>query len=233
MLSSNLRQFAACFRPRNRKLPHNPNMPLRGLLYFSRLYSKLIDKRRLDLYGTKPIELPTPRYFVLYFGKAFRPDREVMSLSSMFAGGKGDLEVTATVLNCNEGRNGAIMAASRTLAGYAHLLALTRGNAESGMDLQEAVKCAISQCIDEGQLADYLSAHRTEVEEMLFTIEDEERALQVHYEALEREATEKGMAQGLEQGLEQGRQEEAERISANLRAMGLSEEQIDQALAGA
>ena len=215
----------------------NPNMPLRGLLYFSRLYAKLIEERGLDLYGKGLIELPTPRYFVLYFGEEDRPDREVLTLASAFPSGPGDLEVTATVLNCNEGRNRAIMAASETLRGYAHLLALARGFAKGGMPLEDAVERAVARCIDEGCLSGYLSAHRMEVQEMLFTIEDEERALRVHREAIAREATEeglaKGMAEGMAEGLEQGRREEADRIAANLRAMGLSEAQIEQALADA
>ena len=39
---------------------------------------------------------------------------------------------------------------------------------------------------------------------MIYTIQDEERAMRVHMEALEREAIEKGLEQGREQGLEQG-----------------------------
>ena len=183
---------------------HNPNMPLRGLLYFSRLYGKYIDVNKVDVYNSSLQMLPTPRYVVLYFGERRRPYREVMRLSDSFVAGPGDLEVTATVLNCNEGRNDAIMQACETLRGYAHLLALARANEATGMDLWEAVHEAVSQCIEEGVLADYLTTHREEAEEMLFTIQDEERAMRVHYEAVEREAQEKGFEKGLKQGLEQG-----------------------------
>ena len=57
---------------------HNPNMPLRGLHYFSRLYTKLVTLRELDLYGTRRLQLPTPRYVVFYFGAEDRPDVETM-----------------------------------------------------------------------------------------------------------------------------------------------------------
>ena len=184
---------------------HNPNMPLRGLHYFSRLYTKLVEQRRLDLYGTSILQLPTPRYVVFYFGERNRPEREVMRLSDSFTSGPGDLEVTATVLNCNEGRNRSIMEACETLRGYAHLVALERTNRrELHMLAQDAARAAVSQCIEDGFLVGYLTEHRAEVEDMLFTIQDEERAMQVHWEAVEREARERGMEQGMKQGMEQG-----------------------------
>ena len=46
----------------------NPNMPVRGLMYFGKLYSKYIKSRKLNIYGTKQIMIPTPRYVVLYNG---------------------------------------------------------------------------------------------------------------------------------------------------------------------
>ena len=39
---------------------------------------------------------------------------------------------------------------------------------------------------------------------MIYTIQDEERAMRVHMEALKREAEEQGLAEGLERGLQQG-----------------------------
>ena len=146
-----------------------------------------------------PVNLPTPRFFVFYFGASRRPEREVMRLSDSFNSGPGDLEVTATVLNCNEGNNTAIMGACRALKGYAHLLALARENRKGGrMVTRDAIEAAIDQCIADGYLVDYLTAHRAEVGDMLFTMEDEERAMRVHMKAIEREASEKGEQIGIE-----------------------------------
>ena len=187
---------------------YSPNMPLRGLQYFERLYTKLIEERELDLYGTSLLPLPTPRYIVLYFGRDERPECEVMRLSDSFEQGPGDVEVTATVLNCNEGRNGPIMEACTALKGYAHLVALERRNrTERGMGYRDAVRAAVDECIRNGVLVEYLTGHRAEVEDMLFTIQDEERAMRVHWKAVEREAREKGYADGREQGYADGREE--------------------------
>ena len=186
---------------------YSPNMPLRGLQYFEHLYTRLIEERELDLYGTRLLSLPSPHYIVLYFGSDERPEREVMRLSDSFEQGPGDVEVTATVLNCNEGRNGPIMEACTTLKGYAHLVALERRNrTERGMRYRDAVRAAVDECIRDGVLAEYLTGHRAEVEDMLFTIQDEERAMRVHWKAVEREAREKGYADGREDGYADGRE---------------------------
>lgn len=203
----------------------NPNMPLRGLLYFSRLYSKLVDRRGLDLYGERRLELPAPRFFVLYFGRDDEPDRQVLRLSDSFPGTArhaADVEVTATVLNCSEGHNPAIMGASETLRGYAHLLALARANRDAGMGMGDAVSDAVDRCIAEGVLAAYLSEHRAEARDMIWTIEDEERAMRVHWECVAREATERGLAQGESKARAE--------IAASLRELGVDESVIRQAI---
>ncbi len=45
---------------------YNPNMPLRGFSYFARLYEQYISEHDLDIYGTKPVRIPAPRYIVFY-----------------------------------------------------------------------------------------------------------------------------------------------------------------------
>lgn len=46
----------------------NPNMPVRGWMYFGRLHEKYIKKNDFNIYGSKLIKLPTPSCFVLYNG---------------------------------------------------------------------------------------------------------------------------------------------------------------------
>lgn len=54
----------------------NPNMPIRGVSYFGHLYQAYVKKRKLNLYGSKQIQLPTPRYVVLYTGSEEELDRQ-------------------------------------------------------------------------------------------------------------------------------------------------------------
>ncbi len=46
----------------------NPNMPIRQLLYLSRLYEKHIMDTDQDLYGQRQIRLPIPRFITFYNG---------------------------------------------------------------------------------------------------------------------------------------------------------------------
>ena len=185
---------------------HNPNMPLRGLHYLSALYAKLVVMRDLDVYGEDLLDLPTPRYVVLYFGTGNRPEVEEMKLSDSFASGPGALEVTATVLNCSKGMNRRIMESCKTLAEYARFVDIERANRKAGLKGREAVQATVEQCIEQGVLADYLTVHRTEVLDLLFTIEDEERAMRVHMQALEQKAIDKGLQKGMREGMREGLQ---------------------------
>ena len=44
----------------------NPNMPIRGFMYFGKMYDRYITENSLNIYGKMLIKLPTPRYTVLY-----------------------------------------------------------------------------------------------------------------------------------------------------------------------
>ena len=46
----------------------NPNMPLRDCLYMLQLLQEYIDSRKLDLYSSVLLKIPTPRLVVFYNG---------------------------------------------------------------------------------------------------------------------------------------------------------------------
>lgn len=56
----------------------NPNIPLRDLFYTSRLYENMIVKR--DIYSSKPIMLPAPKFITFYNGVEQQPERRIMKL---------------------------------------------------------------------------------------------------------------------------------------------------------
>ena len=47
---------------------YNPNMPLRGMMYFSHLYLQILSKQKRDIYSNSLVKIPTPRYIVFYNG---------------------------------------------------------------------------------------------------------------------------------------------------------------------
>ena len=46
---------------------YNPNMPLRGFLYFSKLYDKYLSINQCNIYGRKLVKIPTPNmsFFIM------------------------------------------------------------------------------------------------------------------------------------------------------------------------
>lgn len=173
----------------------NPNMPLRGLAYFARLYTARAERMRGNLYGSRLIRLPTPRYVVLYSGAAPRPDREVLRLSDSFSGEDPAVEVVCEVVNVNAGHNAGVAEACPALAGYARFVELVRMyNLGEGMELSAAVDAAIGGCIEEGHLASYFEEKRAEVFDMFLTEYDAERQRE-----LDRQ---EGFDEGIEQGIE-------------------------------
>ena len=53
---------------------YNPNLPLRGLMYFAQLYQIWLTKKGLDLFGSKLVKIPAPRFIVFYIGNTECPD---------------------------------------------------------------------------------------------------------------------------------------------------------------
>ena len=101
----------------------NPNLPLRGLLYFGKQYNKYVEKNKCNIYGTKLIELPTPKYVVFFNGKDMEEDKRILRLSDAFSKKEeGCMEVEAIMLNINYGKNREIMDKCHMLKEYAILI---------------------------------------------------------------------------------------------------------------
>ena len=54
----------------------SPNLPLRGLFYFSSLYRDYIEPVKYRLYSTSPLHIPFPQYIVFYNGTKKEPERK-------------------------------------------------------------------------------------------------------------------------------------------------------------
>ena len=132
----------------------NSNMPLRDLFYVADILQKrTYDK---DLYASRLIMLPSPRFVVFYNGTDPQPERRTMKLSDAYEKrlDNPELELTVTVYNINYGCNEAIMDACSTLKEYAMYVEQVRIYAKQ-MPLAEAVEKAVDECIEGGILADF------------------------------------------------------------------------------
>ena len=95
----------------------NPNIPLRDLFYVARLYEKFTIGK--DLYSSKRIMLPTPKFIVFYNGVTQQPERMVMKLSDSFQCVEDvNLELIVTQLNINPGYNDELVKGCPSLYQY-------------------------------------------------------------------------------------------------------------------
>lgn len=178
---------------------YSPNLPVRYLLYVADVYSDYT--KDMNLYGTKAVKLPTPKFVIFYNGQAEQPDRKELKLSEIFSIPDADpsLELKAVMLNINKGHNRKLMETCRTLQDYAEYTFRVREYAAE-MPLDEAVEQAITECISEGILADFLRKNRAEAKKVSIYEYDEER----HMRQTREEGMEEGYASGFSQGIEQG-----------------------------
>ena len=155
----------------------SPNLPLRGLFYFSSLYREQIEPVKQRLYTNSPLYIPFPQYLVFYNGTKEEPERQELKLSDLFIqNGKKAipaLECTAVVLNINLGHNRKLMEKCKALKEYAQFIAMIRENVGAGMVFEKAVENAVDNCIEKGILSEILRRNRAEVIEMILTEYDE------------------------------------------------------------
>lgn len=154
----------------------NQNMPLRDLIYVSKvLQGQMKDQ---DIYSSRQIKLPTPKFVVFYNGTDEQPEKQTLRLSDAYEKQleEVELELTVTVYNINYGHNQKLLEACQTLNEYAQYVAAVREYVKE-MPLAEAVESAVDSCIRQGILADFLRKNRAEAIEMSIFEYDEEKHL--------------------------------------------------------
>ena len=154
---------------------YNPNMPVRGLMYFARLYQEYIDSSEINVFSTVLKHLPVPAFIVFYNGTREEPDRTILRLTDAFVSENGKtaenacLECAATMLNINYGHNFELMQKCRRLEEYSLFVAEVRKWIEAGGDRKQAVDDAVDVCIEQGILRDILIRERTAIVNMVLS----------------------------------------------------------------
>ena len=185
---------------------YSPNLPLRYLMYISDLYSVLTKDE--NLYGRKAIKIPIPYFVIFYNGEEELPDRVILSLSDLYKipakyqdslecdSLYPALELKAVLLNINPGHNQELLDSCKTLRDYSEYTARVRRYAKQ-MNLEDAVERAITECIEEGILADFLEKNRAEAKSVSIYEYDQEK----HIQQERSEAREEGIKEGIKEGI--------------------------------
>ena len=151
---------------------YNPNIPLRDLFY---------------------------KFLVFYNGLDHKvPDRMELRLSDAYENpvDEPDLELKVTMLNINAGHNEELMNSCHVLQEYARYVARVRKYVAE-MPLDEAVERAVTECIREGILAEFLKKNHAEVVKVSIFEYDKEKE--------EKKLRKAEYEYGREQGREEGR----------------------------
>ncbi len=157
---------------------YNPNMPIRGLIYFARLYEAYINKNGYNVYGHKLIKLPTPQFIIFYNGRENQPDEKELRLSDAFMPVNDKepmLECKVRMLNINYGHNDRILKASKRLNDYSYFINEVNSALDKGYELETAIEIAIDECIKNDVMSDILIKCKSEVFNMLLTEYDEKK----------------------------------------------------------
>jgi hypothetical protein len=179
---------------------YNPNMPLREMIYLSRLYEKIIKKNKMNIYSEKQLILPAPRFIVFYNGKQEIEDK-VLRLKDAFPENvrdKSDIDISVKMLNINYGHNKDLMDKCDALKQYSLFISRIRKYSET-FGIDEAINKSIDDMPD-GRLKSYFEWHRAEVLQMLFTEYDEKD----YIDAIRKESKDEGHEEGLEEGRAEG-----------------------------
>ena len=86
-----------------------PNMPVRNLIYYTTIISKIIKKH--NIYGKTLVKIPVPKFVVFYNGSEEQPEEYEMRLSDAFEKkvDNPDLELVCKVYNINYGKNAPLL----------------------------------------------------------------------------------------------------------------------------
>ena len=186
----------------------NPNMPLRFLMYVAKEYQMLV--RNQTLYASALVKVPTPHFVVFYNGETEQEAETILRLSHSFQQktDKPELELMVRVLNINLDKKQEVLEACQLLKEYMLLVNKIRRYTDEYKDINQAVEQAVTECIEENILADFLRKNRAEAIEMCIFEYDDKR----EKELIRKSEYAEGMKEGERIGREAGKKEEAERI---------------------
>lgn len=186
----------------------NPNMPLRFLMYVAKEYQMLV--RNQTLYASALVKVPTPHFVVFYNGETEQEAETILRLSHSFQQktDKPELELMVRVLNINLDKKQEVLEACQFLKEYMLLVNKIRRYTDEYKDINQAVEQAVTECIEENILADFLRKNRAEAIEMCIFEYDDKR----EKELIRKAEYAEGMKEGERIGREAGKKEEAERI---------------------
>ena len=182
------------------------NIVLRILLYLAATYKEYAEEHKLNLYGTEPVTIPRPELYVVYTGD--REDvPETLLLSDLY-GGAGDAEVRVKVLRGTG--NGDIVDQ------YVRFCKIADEERKQHGRTGKAIEETIRRCIAENVLAPFLMTRQKEVAEIMVTLFDQEKVMEIHDYHIAEAARKDGIQRGRTEGAVEGTLRSLQNLIKNL-----------------
>ena len=170
------------------------NIVLRMLLYLAATYKEYVEEQKLDLYGSKAVQIPRPELYMVYTGPC-RELPEVLRLSELYEG-SGSVEVEVKVLRSRGDGN--------IVDQYIRFCEISDSQRKQYGYTLQAVEETLRQCVEEGILMPFLASRESEVRDIMMTLFDQEQITRIHEYNLVREAHEGGVREGHREGHREG-----------------------------
>ncbi len=194
---------------------YNPNMPLRNLIYLTDIIKPRLKGK--NLYGSKLIRIPTPKFVTFYNGVNKRPPKEIFFLSHAYENKQEDpdLELKVTCYNINIGYNESILEKSSTLRDYMIFVNKVR-EFKHTYNPADSVREAIDYCIGHNILKDFLLERRDEVQKAMVL----DMTFETREKMIKRDSYDDGFNDGFNDGAK-SRQEEIDSLQKEIEQLKL------------
>jgi len=198
------------------------NIIVRMLIYLADTYNEYIKERKFNIYGSKKINILKPELYVIYTGDK-NIDKEYISLSEEFFNGElSDVEVKIRVIR--DGNKGDIVNQ------YVAFTKVCRDVTEEYGRTPEAIREIIRICKGQDILKEYLSIHETEVQDIMFTLFNQEYATDTLMEERLQEGIAIGEKKGRTEGIAIGEKKAINEMIVKLKNAGMSDSKIQEIL---
>lgn len=197
------------------------NIVLRIFLYLAATYKEYVEEHKLNLYGTAAVTIPRPELYVVYTGN--REDvPEVLYLSDLYEG-NGSAEIKVKVLRGN--------GTGDIVDQYVRFCKIADEERKRHGRNEKAIEETLRRCIEENVLTPFLATRQKEVAEIMVTLFDQEKVMEIHDYHIAEAARRDGILEGRVEGRAEGRTEGTLSSIKNLmETLGLSIEAAMNAL---
>lgn len=163
------------------------NILVRQFMYLGQTYHDLIIDNRLDIYGTKKIDIPKPELYIVYTGDTIHNQEKVSLNKEFFDGQCWAIDLHAKVIYNSDGKS--------LLNQYIFFCRIWHEQRKICKNRQEAIENTLRICISAGVLADYLSHRQKEVIDMMKLLYDQDLIDEIHDYNVKKEEREKVSAE--------------------------------------